>query len=149
MYKYFFKRMLGDVSVRNEFDYNENIDVFSSSYSSGQTGLTILNKSGEKKNVAVNLEHFSYGSQYYWYTLTPGSGNLYDRKVRVNGETNPDYDAGGPLNYDQIKAYSATLTEGIRLELPPYSTTYVLVSPGSSSAVSLQVSIAKLLSSSS
>ena len=125
MYQYYFKKFLGDVSTGNQYDENEDIDVFSSGFSSGHAGVTIVNKGAEIKRVAINLENFDYGDRFYWYSLTPDQHEIYSAKVRVNGQTN-NYPAGGPLNYEDILAYSNGIGEGIRLELEPYSATYIL-----------------------
>lgn len=126
-YIYYFRKFLGDVSVRNTSKISDNIDVFSTSFQSGHIGLSIINKTPESKVIAVNLENFTYGDNFYWYSLTPENNQPFSPKVLVNGQTNPEYAAGGPINYHDIRPYKAPAENGIRIELPPFSASFVLV----------------------
>jgi hypothetical protein len=126
-YIYHFRKNLGDVSINNFTIVEDSIDVFSSSFQSGHIGFNIVNRTGKSKTIAVNLENYEYGDRFYWYTLEPENNNPFSRKVLVNGQTNQQYDGGGPLNYVDIPPFSASTRKGIRLEILPYSATYVLV----------------------
>ncbi len=121
-----FKKFLGDVSVNNSTGQTDSIDIFSSVFQSGHSGIVILNRAKTSKNIALNMNDYILGDRYYWYTLTSDDGNPFSRKVKINGQSNLDYDAGGPLNYNDIEAWSANTSDGVRLELPPFSATFVL-----------------------
>lgn len=125
-YHYFFKKMLGDVSVRPDASKTEGVDVFASSFASGHAGAILVNTSGVPKNLVVNLENYQYGDRFYWYLLAPQDGQAFSRKVLVNGQTNSSYAAGGPDNYEDIQPWGAGLSGGLRIELPPYGTAFVL-----------------------
>ncbi|MCK4919662.1 MAG: T9SS type A sorting domain-containing protein [Bacteroidales bacterium] len=125
-YMYHFKKFLGDVSVNNNPGQTDSIDIFSSAFHSGHSGIVLVNKAKTTKNIALNMDDYILGDKYYWYTLTSDDGNPFSRKVKINGQTSIEYDAGGPLNYHDIEAWSASTNDGIRLELPPFSATYVL-----------------------
>ncbi|MCF8380586.1 MAG: T9SS type A sorting domain-containing protein [Bacteroidales bacterium] len=124
-YIYHFKKFLGDVSVNNTGS-TDSIDVFSSAFQSGHTGIVLINKAKTSKIIAINHDDYNLGERYYWYSLTSADGNMFARKVKVNGQTNSEYDAGGPLNYKDVEAWSATTEGGVKLELPPFSATFLL-----------------------
>lgn len=130
-----FKKFLGDVSVNNSTGQTDSIDIFSSSFQSGHSGVVLINRAKTVKNIAINMTDYVLGERYYWYTLTSANGDPFSRKVKINGQTNIEYDAGGPLNYNDIEAWSANTIDGICLELPPFSATYVLTE-GSSATLS-------------
>ncbi len=69
------------------------------------------------------------GDRFYTYTLTGTEGQDFSRKVFVNG-TGPAIVAGGPADYESIKAGSSLIGEEIKIILPPLSAVYVLVEPG-------------------
>ena len=90
------------------------------------------------------MNDYILGDRYYWYTLTSDNGDPFSRKVKINGQTSLEYDAGGPLNYNDIEAWSANTSDGVRLELPPFSATFVLtegasVTPASKYNVTFKV----------
>ncbi|MFC2090481.1 T9SS type A sorting domain-containing protein [Bacteroidota bacterium] len=124
-YIYFFRKFLGDVSTNNTSEHPE-VDVFSSSFSSGQTSFVLLNKGNDTRKVAVNIKNFNEGDRYYWYTLTAKGNDPFSPEVLINGIENTSYEAGGPANYSDIKAWAALLSEGVELVLPPWSATLVL-----------------------
>jgi hypothetical protein len=124
-YMYYFNRFLGDHSIRSVVQGNENVKAFASTFSSGQTSLALSNIADSAETVKVSLFNFNPGKRYYYYTLT-GDSTIMSRKVSINGDTTTQ-EGGGPDDYAQIKAKSALAGEEIKLELPPYSATYVLV----------------------
>lgn len=118
---YFFQKFLGDRMVASDIANNANVATYASSFSSGQVGLTLVNKSTLVQSVQVKVENFRMGNRVYWYTLTGGTDNgEFSRKVFVNG-TGPSGVSGGPANYATLKAYSANVQNEIRMNLPPRS----------------------------
>jgi hypothetical protein len=79
--------------------------------------------------VRLNIENFRFGARYYTYTLTGIPNTDFSRKVYVNGMTS-SLDAGGPENYQTIKANSSIISDEIRIKAPPLSVIIVLVEPG-------------------
>jgi len=125
-YTYYFKRVLGDVAVGTTASTSGDLDLFSSAFSSGQVGVVIVNKGERNVPAALNIENFSAGERFYWFTLSPTGNDPFSREVMVNGYGNSEYEAGGPASYSSIEAFSAPMENGILLTLPPYSATFIL-----------------------
>jgi hypothetical protein len=127
-YLYFFSRFLGDRYVNATVsDSNVNINAYASTFTSGQVGVTLVNKGTASRNVQLAFKNFNPGSRYYWYVLTGGEGSgSFSRKVFVNG-SGPSGIAGGPADYTTLKAYTANAQQGIRVTLPPMSVVCMVV----------------------
>jgi hypothetical protein len=124
---YFFQKVLGDRFVSSSVFNNNDIESYASSYSSGEVGVTLVNKSTQSQTVQIKIQNFNAGARYYWYTLTGGNDNgEFSRKVFVNGR-GPSGVSGGPENYSSLRAYSATTQNGINITLPAMSVVHVLV----------------------
>ncbi|MBC7903251.1 MAG: alpha-L-arabinofuranosidase [Gemmatimonadaceae bacterium] len=124
---FFFKKFLGDRAISSSVVSNPAVETSASSFSSGQVGITLVNKSTTPQTVQVNIDNFTTGSRFYWYTLTGGSDNgEFSGKVFVNGK-GPDYVSGGPASYADLVPYSASATGGIRVALPARAVVVLLV----------------------
>jgi hypothetical protein len=125
-YMYFFQKMLGDRLLSSTV--NGDILAYASSFTSGEKGAIIINKTTSTQNTQIVLEKAKAGNRYYWYTLTGGTDNgEFSRKIFVNGR-GPAEASGGPANdYSAIKAYSSVTTNGIKIALPPRSVVYVVI----------------------
>lgn len=124
---YYFQKYFGDQMVSSVVTGNNDIVSYASTFSSGQAGVVIVNKGTSTQVVKCNFQNFYPGNRYYWYTLTGDTDNgEFSRKVLING-TGPSGVAGGPANYLDLKANSATSDNDIRLSIPPRSATFVLV----------------------
>ncbi len=116
---YFFQKFLGDRVVQSSVTGMADIVTTASSFSSGETGVTLVNKAASAKTVEVKVQNFLQGSRYYWYTLTGGTdGGEFSRKVFVNGK-GPSGAAGGPSDYTTLTAYRASTANGIKVTIPP------------------------------
>jgi hypothetical protein len=125
-YLYFMQKTLGDRCI-NATSTDTNVISYASIFSSGEISTMLVNKSNVQKNVQLQFKNFNAGSKYYWYTLTGGEGVTgFGRKVLVNGN-GPTGIAGGPQNYDAVKAYAASTQGGIKVALPPMSVVYVVI----------------------
>lgn len=124
---YFLQQFLGDRLIGSNVPASSNIEAFASSFSSGEVGTVMVNKSTSAQSVELKVANFRVGARYYWYTLTGGTDNgEFSRKVFVNGE-GPSGAAGGPVNYKTIKAYSATSQNGIKITLPARSVVCLVI----------------------
>ena len=110
---------------------NTSIESYASAFSSGQSGVVLVNKSEIQKTIILQMNNFPDAKSYYRYVLTGGTDNGdFSRKVFVNENgPSPGKEGGGPLNYETIPAYGTAINSGgdINIELPPLSVTYVLV----------------------
>ncbi|HVX26929.1 MAG TPA: hypothetical protein VHB70_11340 [Parafilimonas sp.] len=126
-YQYYFYQFFGDRMVYDTLRAtNSDITTYSSTFSSGQAGTVIINSGTLSHVVSVDFQHFPAGKKYYWYVLTGGTDNGdFSGQVYVNG-TGPSAPTGGPLNYANIKAYSAPLNGTIKVNIPPRSVVYLV-----------------------
>ena len=124
---YFFQKYFGDRMVASSVTGATDVVSYASTYSSGETGVVLVNTGTTEKNINVYIKNFREGDKYYWWTLTGGSDNgEFSRKVFVNGQ-GPTLPSGGPSNYQTVKARAATISGSINLNLPPRSSTFVVV----------------------
>jgi len=113
-YMYYFQNYFGDRMIANTVSGNSNIIAYSSSFSSGETGLVIVNKGNSDETALVELENVDYGGNYYFHTLTGGTDNGdFSRKVFIDG-IGTDEQGGGPDEYESIKAYTSETVVGSR-----------------------------------
>lgn len=128
-YLYYFQKYFGDQMV-NATSNNENISAYASSFSSGQAGIVLVNKSTTEQTVGLNISNFGYGERYYYHTLTGGTDNgEFSLRVNVNGFP-PTFASGGPWNFAAIKAKGTTIDNGINITMPARSVSYVLIENG-------------------
>jgi aspartate 1-decarboxylase len=126
---YYMREHTGDVLLNSSMTGAPAVVVIPTAFSSGQIGASLINTAKVKKVVRLNLKDYKVGDRFYTYTLTGTEGQDFSRKVFING-TGPALVAGGPADYESIKAGSSLITEEIRIVLPPLSAVYVLVEPG-------------------
>jgi hypothetical protein len=128
-YMYYFQKYVGDRMVYDTLRRtpgNTDIYTYSSTFSSGQAGTTIINTGSLTHIVSIDFQHFPAGSKYYYYILTGGADNPpFSSQVYVNG-TGPATPTGGPLNYSTLKPYSVPLTGTIKISVPPLSVIYLV-----------------------
>ena len=117
-YMYYFQKMLGDRLVNNTVTGGTSIKAYSSTFTSGQVNVSLINTSATAQTVFIKMKNFYSGSRFYWYSLEGSTDNgEFSRKVLVNG-VGPALDAGGPANYAALKARSSLTASGIRVTVP-------------------------------
>lgn len=138
-YMYYFQRLFGDHMVNASIDGNNDLLGYASTFSSGQLGLVLINKSTSNEVVTIDVGNFKVGDKYYVFSLTGGSDNgQFSQQVWVNGNA-PDHATGGPVNnLEEIEAQEFTIGNGIRITSPARSVQYVLVENGLNEIVSTQ-----------
>jgi hypothetical protein len=68
--------------------------------------------------IMVDFKSFLPGNRFYWYSLTGSNDNgNFSWKVMINDQ-GPAQAAGGPSNYDQLKAYSSLTQNGVYVTVP-------------------------------
>ncbi|MFC2138487.1 carbohydrate-binding protein, partial [Bacteroidota bacterium] len=126
-YMYYFQKYFGDYMVNSSVDGNSDLISFASSFSSGECGIVLINKSTSEETALIEIENFEPGNNYYYHTLVGGKDNDdFSRMVFVNGE-GPSGEGGGPDNYETIKAYASEIDGGIKVNVPPLSVIYLLI----------------------
>lgn len=126
---YYMRRHTGDVLLKSAVTGAPGVVITATAFSSGHLGASLVNTAKVRKVVRLNLKDYGVGERFYTYTLTGTDGEDFSRKVFVNG-TGGTLAAGGPLNYEAIKANAVIIGDEIRIVLPPLSAVYLLVEPG-------------------
>jgi hypothetical protein len=123
---YYFQKYLGDRLVTSS-STSPDIVSYASSFTSGETAVTLVNKSAEAKSVELNIKNFRKGNNFYWYILTGSTDNgEFSRKTIVNAVA-PAIAAGGPANYKTISPYTASATGTVRVSVPARAVVCVVV----------------------
>ena len=126
-YMYYFQEYFGDRMVHSSVTGSNDIIAYASSFSSGEAGMVIINKSSSGETAVVEIDNFEPGMKYYYHTLTGGDDNGdFSRKVFLNGYGTTE-EGGGPDDYEAVKAFAAEIEGGIKVELPPLSVVYLMV----------------------
>jgi hypothetical protein len=119
-YMYYFQKTVGDRLVESTVTGNLAVKSYASTYTSGQVALSLINISSSAQVVSVNFQNFTPTGRYYWYLLTGGTDNgLFSKNVIVNGFGAAN-GSGGPSGYASLPAWSAGLSDGLKVVLPPY-----------------------------
>lgn len=130
-YMYYFQKYFGDYMVASSVSGSNNVVSYASSFSSGESGIVVVNKGTTLQTVDLKMENYPEAKSYFRYVLTGGTDNGdFSRKVYVNGE-GTDQEGGGPENYESIEALGNGINGGIKFDIPPLSVSYVLVSTDS------------------
>lgn len=125
-YMYFFQKYFGDRMVSSSVTGSTDIVSYASSFTSGQAGTVLVNKSSTDHAVTIKLNNFAAGAKYYYYTLNGGSDNgSFSQKVFVNG-AGPAGVSGGPSNYSSISANSSDIAGGITVNVPARGAVFLI-----------------------
>lgn len=130
---YYFQKNIGDRMIPNTVVSTSNnlastLVAYSSSYSSGELNVTLINPSGQAQNVEIKTTNFNAGERFYWYSLKGDTDNGdFSRKVIVNGSGPKGNLVGGPSDYATLKAKSALSKNGIKVNVPAWGSVYLVV----------------------
>lgn len=120
-YMHYFQQFMGNkmilASVSPE---NRDIAIYSSTFSSGELGVIIINKGNSSENITLNPQGYKIGKNYYWYSLVGDQDSEFPQGLNINGV---------PVNgnnYKSIKAYSHT-TNMIEVPAPKKSVEFILI----------------------
>jgi len=87
----------------------------------------LVNTDTVNKAISISFNEKKIKGKFYGYTLTGGNDNgLFSKKVIINN-VEPVLPAGGPDNFQSIKAWSATFAGEIKITLPAMAVQYILV----------------------
>ncbi len=126
-YLYYFQKFFGDKLIQSTVTGSTDVVSYASKFSSGQSGIVLINKGTSEKVVSLKMNNFKAGDRYYYYLLTGGTDNGdFSRKVYVNGKTTT-LEGGGPADYATLKPFGTSWSGDIKLSLPKYSTVFVVI----------------------
>lgn len=120
---YFYTRLFGDVMVNASVD-KSTVRAYASRFSSGETGVVIVNPTGNDETVLLDLRDVTPEGRYYVYEVQNDDPD--SRKLEING-VGTTQEGGGPEHYEAVPARSCTVDGQLLLEVKKYSANYVLV----------------------
>ncbi|HTE00372.1 MAG TPA: hypothetical protein VK668_13860 [Mucilaginibacter sp.] len=124
-YIYYFQKYFGDRMVASTVTGSSDILSYASSFTSGQAGDILVNKSATDHTVTILISNFLLGDKYYFYVLKGGPDATFSRKVVINGNVTSAA-SGGPPDFTSIKANSASISGGITVTVPAYGVVYLV-----------------------
>jgi len=133
---YYYTRLFGDVMVASEVS-NANLYAYASRFSSGETGLVIVNPTANDEVVRLDLQHLNLGERYYWYQVQNDDPN--GRKVSINNVWGTQA-GSGPNSYESVLPFSAMMSGGVVIDAKKYSATYLLVEAEQGTRVGVEAS---------
>ncbi|MFM2360533.1 MAG: hypothetical protein RLY16_2526 [Bacteroidota bacterium] len=128
-YMYFLQKMLGDRLLPSTVSGNTEIYSIASSFTSGQKGVVLANRSLSGATVEVKFNYFTPGAKFYYYLLTPGTDDAnFSRMVSVNGFGPANNVSGGPYDsYSAIKVQATSTANGVKVVVPARGVVYLVV----------------------
>ena len=122
---YFYNKIFGDTYFDSE-STNHKIRLHTSTFSSGEIGMVLINTSSVQEIVEIDLKNKKTGDKFYYFEISSEDPN--SRKIKINDfETSTN--AGGSDKYFRLPAYELVKENNfIKLKLKPFSAIYVLVS---------------------
>ena len=124
-YLYYFQHYFGDKMVSSKVTGSNDILSYASSFSSGQAGTILVNKSSTDHTVTILISNFLLGNNYYFYVLKGGTDAVFSRKVAINGNITSGA-SGGPPDFIDIPPNSAVIKGGIIVTVPAYGVVYLV-----------------------
>ncbi|HAH22929.1 MAG TPA: hypothetical protein DCL77_04070 [Prolixibacteraceae bacterium] len=129
-YAYFQQKFTGDHAI-SATSTNTNILAYSSRFSSGETGVVIVNKGKTAQVVKIDPKNIGVGNQYYSYSLTGGTDNGdFSLYVSVNGVSATGTQWGPREVLETIPANAYPIENAITVNVPGRSVQFMMVEAG-------------------
>jgi hypothetical protein len=129
-YLHYLQKFYGDHIISTSSS-NKEILCYASKYSSGETGVVIVNKDTTEQVISINIDSTGVGSNYYIYSFTGETDNGdFSQNVYING-FGPDIYHWGP--YDElsnIPARSYPIENEIKFTSPARSVQMIMIEGG-------------------
>ena len=129
-YLTYLQKYFGDVAI-NSSSTNSNVFCYASKYSSGETGLVVVNSDTTTQTISVSTDSVGVGNKYYIYTFTSDkdSGN-FSPDVYINGNGPSLFQFGPYDSLFNIKAYAYTIDNEIKFTIPGRSLQMITIENG-------------------
>jgi hypothetical protein len=129
-YLHYLPKFYGDHAISTSSS-NSNILCYASRYSSGETGVVIVNKDTTEQAISLNTGSIGVGAKYYIYSFTGGTDNgEFSHNVYINGY-GPNTNHWGPYNeLSDIPASSYPIEKEIKFTSPARSVQMILIEGG-------------------
>ena len=126
-YLYYLPKFYGDHAI-SAVSSDEDIVCYASKYSSGETGVVIVNKGIEEQVIGIDTTALGCGQKYYIYSFRGGTDNGdFSQNVYVNGYGPSPYHWGPYEELSDIPAYSYTVDDEIKFTSPGRSVQMILI----------------------
>ncbi len=130
-YLTYMQRFVGDHAISTSSGGNNDILAYATRYSSGHTGVVLVNKGSADYVVKVDPSNIGVGQKFYAFTLTGIDKSQWPQAVVINGY-GPTGATWGPLDsLANIPAWAYPIENEIRLASPARSVEFVLIDNGS------------------
>ena len=129
-YLYYLQKFYGDHAV-SASSSNSNILCYASEYSSGETGVILVNKDTLEHVITINTGSIGVGAKYYVYFFTGGKEDSdFSQYVYINGY-GPDENQWGPYNeLSDIPADAYHINGEIKFKSPGKSVQMIMIEGG-------------------
>jgi len=129
-YTIYLQNFTGDHSISASSSIAD-ILCYATKFSSGETGLVIVNKNTAEKIVSIDTKSIGVGNNYYIYSFTGGTDNApFSQNVYINGN-GPDTYQWGPFdNLNSIPANKYPVENEIKLTSPGSSVQLIMIDKG-------------------
>ncbi len=128
-YLHFMQKYLGDrLTTTTVSPSSSDLTAYSSTFTSGEASVVIVNRGTSAKVAQVNINHFKAGKKIYYYKLVPGTDNgEFSSTVSINN-VYPTASVGGPLSYYAIKPYSIAISsQSFKISVPARGVIFLTV----------------------
>jgi len=129
-YLHYLQKFYGDHAVTTASS-NTDILCYASQYSSGETGVVIVNKGATQQVVSIDPKTPGVGQKYYIYSFTGGTDNGdFSQNVFINGY-GPSANQWGPYeDLATLPADSYPIESAIKFSSPAQSVQMIMIEGG-------------------
>ncbi|HPG39427.1 MAG TPA: T9SS type A sorting domain-containing protein [bacterium] len=129
-YLYYLQQFYGDHAIATSSS-NTDILCYASKYSSGETGVIIVNKGSDDQVINIDTKALGVGQNYYLYSFTGGTDNVELSQYVYINEHGPSVNHWGPFEeLGDIKAEKYLIGNEIKLSSPARSVQMIMIDKG-------------------
>jgi hypothetical protein len=129
-YSIYLQKFSGDHSIAAASS-NADILCYASKFSSGETGVVVVNKNTTEKIISIDTKSIGAGNNYYIYSFTGGTDNdPFSQNVYINGNGPDTYQWGPYDNLNSIPANKYSTENEIKFTSPGSSIQFIMIDGG-------------------
>jgi len=129
-YSIYLQNFTGDHSI-SASSSGKDILCYATRFSSGETGVIIVNKNTTEQVVSINSNSIGVGDNYYIYSFTGGTDNdPFSQFLYINGHEPDEYQWGPFDDLRAIPANKYAVENEIKFTSPGNSIQYILLDKG-------------------
>jgi hypothetical protein len=129
-YAHYLQKFYGDHAISTASS-NADILCYASKYSSGETGVIIVNKGAVKQVISIDTKKLGVGYNYYIYSFTGGTDNgEFSQNVYINGYGSTTNHWGPFEELSDIPANSYYIENEIKFTSPARSVQMIMIEGG-------------------